>query len=170
MAAVHKCIRLFVTQCFNCISLKKKKGYHGNIFFHDEMLMTLWNSISQDQLTRKRQITSHNSNTLNVFWKKQEEKYFYKKKKTNPHTELQSFICMSPALWAADNVHLSQHFFSLGWTFTGLLLQAFVPGHWHAASASPRELMQSTHTGYIPTKAWQHAGWAALRFLSLPRN
>lgn len=78
---------------------------------------------------------------------------------------------MSPFLLGADHLHPSQHFSSFaGWTFTGLFLPAFVPGHWHAAAGSGEELMQSTHTGYIWTKAWQHAGWATLCLLSLQRN
>lgn len=62
----------------------------------------------------------------------------------NLHTELEIFICMSPVLLAAGNLHLSQHV-----SFWAELSQASsfrLPGHWHAASG----LSESSRSRHIP--------------------
>lgn len=87
---------------------------------------------------------------------KKKKKYLYKKPL---ETEEQSFICMSSFCWGLIiSIPASISF----------LLRAELS---QASSCRPlcqvidmqqrvrgEELLQSTHTGYIPTKAWQRAG------------
>lgn len=125
--------------------------------------MTAWNSISQDQLTRDRQITW----ILLMCLVKKKSIYI---KNTRDRTAA-IHMYMSPFLVGVDHLRPSQHFSSFaGWTFTGSSCRPLCQVIDMQQRLRGEELTQLTHTGYIPTKAWQHAGWATLRLLSLPRN